>query len=186
MKARIAIALAAVGAVTLAAAPSLGASECSKKRCVPRTGTWSIPASPNMQRKFDGHFYVVYRPNGKPTPSKYGVKSRYGNTLTDFWVWLPYRCSSVDYPWDEQALEFSGPLKIDANGRAKVTIAAPPSSPDYRMESHTVSFQFKRTGFTGRVSGTLYRYNSDDSCSTSGKFSGTWKYADFHAPIVQR
>ena len=157
MRARVAIALAAIPGAMLAAAPSLGASDCSKKRCIPRTGTWVIPASKNLQRKFDGHFYVVYRPGGKPTPSKFGVKSKYGNTLTDFWVWLPYRCANVDYPWDEQALEFSGPLAIDAKGKAKLTIAAPPSSPDYRMEAHTVSIQFKQSGFTGKVSGTLYR-----------------------------
>lgn len=177
--------LAAVPVAILAAAPSLGASDCSAKRCIPRTGTWSIPASPNLQRKFDGHFYVVYRPNEKPTPSKYGVKSRYGNTVTDFWVWLPYRCANVDYPWDEQALEFSGPLKIDRKGKARLTIPSPPSSPDYRMEEHKVSIQFKRTTFTGRVSGTLYRYNGDDRCTTAGSFSGTWKSARFDITPVQ-
>jgi len=157
---------AVAAAFGVAASPVWAASGCPASRCVPRTGTWTAPSPQKLTSPYGPTtltMKVGYRRGGKT------VKSKYGNTVTDFRVYLRYFCDNPSNPWVETGFVAAGPITLKRDGTAKLTVP-----PAFSQRPHTLSLKFKRTTFSGRLSGSAVSATGA-VCSTSVSFSGKLK-----------
>jgi hypothetical protein len=159
-------ALSLLVALPLLASASAAAAGCQPDTCVPRTGNWIAPSPQHLTSPFGPTnltLTVSYRRNDNK------VKSKYGNTLESFGVYLRYFCDSDTNPWVETGFATTKPIAIDKQGVVKVTVPA-----GYAGGAHRLSLTFKRTTFKGRLSGTATS-SEGNVCSTSVSFAGRLK-----------
>lgn len=96
------------------------------------------------------------------------VKSTYGNTVRDFSVYLRYFCpEGGNTAWTETGFVAPGPIALRRDGTVKTSTA-----PDTLGQGrHTLILKFKRTTFTGRLSGSKQAFDGT-VCNASVSFSG--------------
>lgn len=143
------------------------ASGCSASACVPRTGSWSAPSPQKLTSRYGPTaltFKVRYRRSGKYRASTYG------NTVTDFAVYLRYDCPDTSSAvWVETGFATQKPITLKRDGTVRVKVPA-----YLGVQEHRLSLRFKRTTFTGRLSGSA-KNSEGVLCSTSVSFSGKRK-----------
>lgn len=150
----------------LTASPAARAAGCAPAKCVARTGSWVAPSPQKLTSPFGPTpltMKVGYRRNGKL------VKSRYGNSVEDFSVYLRYFCANESSPWVETGFATMDPIPIKRDGTVKVTVPA-----NYAFREHRLTLRFKPTTFSGRLSGSATNIEGA-VCSMSVSFSGRRK-----------
>lgn len=155
-----------IPAVLLSVNVAGAASGCSPKQCIPRVGPWTAPSPQKLTSSLGPttlKLTVDYRRHGKK------VKSTYGNTLATFGVYLRYFCNHPNSPWTETGFATIAPIAIPRSGTIDMKIPA-----NYAFREHRLVIHFKRTTFSGRLSGTVLGFENT-VCSASVSFSGKYK-----------
>lgn len=158
---------ALITAALLAPTAAGAAAACDPGACRPRTGAWQAPSPQKLPRdSFTGRPYVL---NARVAFVRAGrtVRSKYGNTVTDFSTTLRYHCpKGSGTAWSQQGFIIAKPIRLARDGTASVV------DPGYLSNTpHRIILKFDRTTFTGRISGSVT--TSDGlTCNASASFAG--------------
>lgn len=136
---------------------------------MPRTGTWTAPSP---QKLADDPYQGRSRLQLKVRYVRQGrtVSSKYGNTVTSMGVLMRYFCpKGGSTVWSQNGFALEKPVTLSRTGSARVVLA-----PWASLGQHTLILHFKRTTFSGRLSGSVT--TSDGAvCNASVSFSGRLK-----------